>query len=182
MIVAGIDYSMTSPAICIYDTKKPLKFENCQFFFYTGKAKFNQSFGSVHGFIHQEWSCDEERYDQISEWAIQILKKAKVKKVCLEGFAMGAKGRITSIAENTGLLKHKIWKAGIEFVVAAPTSVKKSFSGKGNAKKEDMYQALLDKGLETDLEKVLACKASDSPLADVVDSFAMVHHLVNSKD
>lgn len=176
--LVGLDWSMTCPAICIYDKKKPFKFENCQFFFMSGNKKFENDFGNIHGFKMPLYDGNQERFDIISEWAMKIINRFPVESVCLEGYSMGSKGKVFDIAENIGLLKHKLWKANLPFIIPAPTQVKKTFSGKGNANKAVMYAALLEMGLETDLEKVLNCKPEDSPISDIVDSFAMVHHLI----
>jgi hypothetical protein len=56
---------------------------------------------------------------------MKILTHHKVERVCIEGYAMGAKGQVFNIGENTGLLKHKLYKASIEFVIEAPTVIKK---------------------------------------------------------
>ena len=181
-ILAGLDWSMSCPAICIHDTKNPLTFKNCTFYFYIDSKKYDQSYGNVHGFKATLYNSEEERFDNIASWAITILKKHGVKEACLEGYAMGASGRVFNIAENIGLLKHKMWKEGIAFITPAPTAVKKTFTGKGNAKKLGMYEALLGMGLDVDLEKVMDSNAEKSPIADIVDSFAMVHYKLNNPD
>lgn len=179
MIVAGLDWSMSCPSICIHDTKKPLTFENCTFYFLIANKKFNKSWDNVHGFFNSEWKSEQERFDNISEWAIAILKKNEVKQACLEGYSMGSKGLIFNIAENIGLLKHKMWKEGIDFITPSPTQVKKSFSGKGNANKEVMYAALKEQNPKIDLELKIGTKAKDSPISDIVDSYALVKHYIN---
>jgi Holliday junction resolvasome RuvABC endonuclease subunit len=83
-------------------------------------------------------------------------------------------GRVFNIAENIGLLKHKMWKAGITFITPAPTQVKKHFTGKGNARKELMYQTLTEQQPDVKLTDLLKCKEGDSPISDIVDSYAMV--------
>lgn len=173
---------MSSPAICIHDTKNPLEFKHCSFYFYIDSKKYDQSWGNIHGFKATLHHSEEERFDNIAEWAMTIMLKHGVKQACLEGYAMGAQGRVFAIAENIGLLKHKMWKAGIAFITPAPTAVKKSFTGKGNAKKSDMYDAFLNKGLDVDLEKLLNCSSDKSPLADITDAYAMVSHLLDQKD
>ena len=40
MIVAGIDYSMTCPGVCIYNTDKDLQFKNCDHFFMAPSKKY----------------------------------------------------------------------------------------------------------------------------------------------
>lgn len=179
---AGIDYSMTCPAITVYVGKpSEMTYEKCKSFFYHGKPSYNKSFDNVHGFIHSPWSSQQERFDNISDWAIAILKKYNVKRVCLEGYSMGSKGLVFNIAENTGLLKHKMFKEGIEFITPAPTEVKRFFSGKGNSKKEQMYETFC-KETGVDLCERLSAKASDSPISDVVDSYAMLKFLLAGKE
>lgn len=181
-IYAGLDWSMSCPAICIYDSKREFKFENCIFFFYIDKKKYDQSYGNIHGFKVEYYSNEQERFENISEWGIQILLKHNVKQACLEGYSMGSSGRIFNIAENIGLLKHKMWKNGIEFITPAPTSVKKFFTGKGNAKKDAMYQSAVEKGLAIDLRELLSCRDIDSPISDIIDSYAMVDYMLNNID
>lgn len=181
-MIAGLDWSLTCPAICLYDRKKPLAFDNCKFFFLTGSTKFVGSFDNVHGFKMPLYQGEEERHHLISDWAIKILNKAKVTEACLEGYAMGAKGRVFAIAENIGLLKHKMWQSDIKFITPAPTQVKKMFTGKGNANKSQMYEALLDKNVDVDLTTLLQCKSDSSPLADITDAYAMVDFYINNLD
>lgn len=181
MIVAGLDWSMSCPAICVYDTKLPLAFKNCKFYFYIDNKKYDMSIGNIHGFKSALYETEEERFDNISEWAITILKKHKVTDACLEGYSMMSKGKVFNIAENIGLLKHKMWKSGIKFITPAPTQVKKTFTGKGNAKKEAMYEALKEQNVDMDLESLLKCKADASPLSDIVDSYAMVDFYLQNR-
>lgn len=182
MIAAGLDWSMSCPCICIYDTKKEFKFENCTFYYYINKKKYDTSIKNMHGFKIPLTEGNQERFDDISQWGIDIMTKNHVDEACLEGYSMGSKGMIFDIAENIGLLKYKMWKAGIPFITPSPTSVKKEFSGKGNSNKQLMYEALQKKGLDLDLETLLQCAASNSPLADITDSFALVDYLLNNKN
>ena len=48
---------------------------------------------------------------------------------------------VRSIAENTGLLKHKLYKIKVPTKPVPPTVIKKYATGKGNANKELMYEA-----------------------------------------
>lgn len=171
---------MSCPCIAIHDTKLPLEFKNCTFYFYIDSKKYDQSWGNIHGFKAELYHSEEERFDNISNWAITILKKHGVKEATLEGYSMGSQGRIFNIAENIGLLKHKMWKENINFITPAPTAVKKVFTGKGNSNKTAMYDAFLNKGLDVDLEKLLNCSSDKSPLADITDAFAMVHYSLNN--
>jgi Holliday junction resolvasome RuvABC endonuclease subunit len=171
-MIAGIDYSMTCPAITVGPSTD---FHKCKTFFYTDKTKYARSVNNIHGMMAIAYESEMERFDNLSEWAMTILKKFGVKQVCLEGYSMGSKGKVFNIAENGGLLKYKMWKAGIDFVTPPPTTVKKVFAGSGSAKKEDMHTAFVDK-TGVDVAKLLDKSAGASPVSDVVDSYAMLHY------
>ena len=183
MIHVGIDYSMSCPALCIH---KGGAFT----FHYLAPAKkyegdfkeFDMEFEkpNIFGHIKPDFLTQEQRFDDISNWALSCIEKAcgnekglnEPMKVVIEGYAMGAKGKVFHIAENAGLLKHKLWKHRIDFDSPAPTTVKKFATGKGNANKEAMYEAFYeDTGV--DLEKVLDCKRDKNPVNDIVDAYWM---------
>jgi hypothetical protein len=56
-------------------------------------------------------------------------------QVALEGYAYNAKGRVFHIAENTGILKYKMFQRGVPLDIVEPTKVKKFATEKGNASK-----------------------------------------------
>lgn len=181
--VAGIDYSMSCPAIAIHPNKPIKNFNDVRVFFYTKENKYNSSFGkNIHGMMHLDYESEMERFDNISEWALAILQKFNIKKVAIEGYSMGSKGVVFNIGENTGILKHKLWQNGIEFLTPAPTTVKKHFTGKGNAKKDAMLE-MFQKRFDVDLKMILNYKRKsiESPIGDVVDSVAVVDWLINDK-
>lgn len=182
--IAGIDWSMSCPCICVHNTKDKLEFKNCQFFFYHDNKKFDKSFANIHGFKQKDYSCAEERYNNLSDWGMEILQKFGVKNVTMEGYAMGAsKGLVFNIAENGGLLKHKLWMAGIEAQYPAPSAVKKHFTTKGNAKKDLMYMTLeTSEGVKVVDLFGLPLKITDSPISDVVDAYAMVRYMIGSPE
>lgn len=175
---AGIDYSMTCPSICIWDSSKELKFENCKFFFMKKESKYNKDYKNVHGFQTPFYNNDMQRFDIVSEWAIEILKKYNVRKVCVEGYSMGStKGLIFNIAENTAFLKYKMYKQGIEVYTPAPTTVKKFWTTKGNAKKDMMHDVLVEKE-DINVSELIGIDSLKSPTSDVVDSYAMLNYLI----
>lgn len=170
MIIAGIDYSLSCPSITVGPNKD---FRKLKTFYYTKDKKKEGKFSdNIFGMMIGQYSSEEERYDLISEWAMTVLIKFKVTHVCLEGYSMGSKGRVFNIAENAGLLKHKMWKAGIQFESPAPTSVKKYFTGKGNSNKIQMHEAFEDK-TKIDISAIFNAKKDSNPVSDIVDSYAM---------
>ena len=176
MIIAGIDYSMSSPAIAVWDDATECKFENIKFFNLNGTKKYQ----GIHGNIRIDplplYSCPEERYLKNATWAVDVLKANGVQKVNLEGYAMNSSsGLVFNIGECAGALKRAMWEAGIPFVSNAPTAVKKSFHGKGNANKQAMVEAFVER-FGVSISDILGCKFADAPANDLVDAAANMLH------
>jgi Holliday junction resolvasome RuvABC endonuclease subunit len=94
--------------------------------------------------------------------------------VFLEGYAYGVTSNRAPIYENTAILKHRMWKNKVPFKMYPPTVIKKFATGKGNANKEDMYDAFVAELLTpTDLKERLTPKAKKviNPISDIVDSY-----------
>lgn len=180
-VIAGIDYSMTCPAICIYDTDQPLIFDNLKLFALSSGAKKHIGVkGNISIEPQQEFDSPEIRYRNIANWAVSILIAHRVKEVCLEGYSMGSSaGLVFNIAENTSVLKQKLYDAGIKFTTPAPTAVKKQFFGKGNAKKPEMCDEFVRR-FGVKMHQIIDCPEAKSPENDLVDATAnmLTHRLL----
>lgn len=173
MIISAIDYSMNGPAICVFDTQKEFKFKNCSFYYLTDTKKYANIFlDNIHGELFKPYDEECERYDTISDWVMRIIVGSD--RVALEGYAYAATGRVFAIAENTGILKYKLFQACIPVDIIEPTKVKKSFSGKGNSDKSQMHSAFIK---ETGYDLVAAITPNKagvaSPVSDIVDAYAI---------
>jgi Holliday junction resolvasome RuvABC endonuclease subunit len=174
----GIDYSLSSPAICISPDEN-CSFILCKFYFLTTKKKFEGTWNNIYGDLHPEWTTPSERYHNISQWVVDTLSKydsryglQAVQRVTLEDYAMGAKGRVFHIGENTGVLKYRLWKNHINTHVISPSEVKKFATGKGNANKEAMYDAFVSDYKSYNLKDIMGQDAKlDSPVTDIIDAY-----------
>ena len=177
--VIGIDYSMTSPCICLFDLRQKFCFENCHFYFLTDTKKYaNKFLNNITGELFPDYDCDTERFDTISTWALNLCIGAA--EVSLEGYAYNSTGRVFHLAENVGILKHKLYKNAIPLSVIEPSKIKKIASGKGNADKQAMYEAF-EKESFVDLKSVLGQKTLSNPVTDIIDSFYITKILVDTK-
>ncbi len=172
VLVAGIDYSLNGPCICVYQGDGDFTFKQCSFYFLTNTKSLAQVYSyRFYGELFNEFNHECQRYNSISDWAVD--KVIGCDFVGLEGYAYGASGRaIFQIAENCGLLKYKLWEAGIAVDVIPPTKVKKDATGKGNADKRKMVDAfMLDTGI--DLQKLITPKRASigSPVSDIADAY-----------
>ena len=169
--IIGIDYSLTSPAICI---TTDFVFENSQFFFLTNKKKYIGPMSkNIFGFEHKEYNTPIHRFSQISDWAFDTIKETihTSQKVFIEGYSFGSKGQaVFQIAENCGILKYRLQQLKIQYDTVVPSVVKKGATGKGNADKDMMYESFV-KETKIDLKKILDTDKVVNPISDIADSY-----------
>ena len=182
MILAGIDYSLCGPAVCLFRSNATGKFSysGCSFFFLTeNKRQSEIRCMNVFGERLSDWNSDEHRYESIADWAVDIVMGCS--HVALEGYAYSASGRVFQIAENTGILKYKLYLLSIPVTVIPPTEIKKFATGKGNADKNAMYAAFSHE-TGVNLKSVLTPKRADSvsPVSDIVDSYYICKRMFES--
>ena len=178
MIIAGIDYSLNGPAVCVFGGDL-FTFENCQFYFLTDIKKYACTFfRNIHGKLFEDYKEECERYDTISEWVMKSILGCE--QVALEGYAYGAQGRVFHIAENTGILKYKLYQASMPVEIVTPSHIKKMATGKGNADKTQMYQAFL-KETGIPLQGIITPNKKDvgNPVSDIIDSYYICKYLFN---
>ena len=179
--IAGIDYSLTSPAICVWkltdDDDRFFNFDDCALYYLENPHKRRGP--TPHGILnlhtdpYPEWETEEDRHEELSKWTMNIIQGCEV---FIEGYAFATSGtsHVRSIAENTGLLKHKMHKVKQPFTSIPPTVIKKYATGKGNANKEIMYDAFCAEILTPpDLKSKLTPKSKKlrNPVTDIVDSY-----------
>jgi len=167
--IVGIDYSLSSPAICICTGE--FKFENCKIYYLTNVKKYEGDYlkGQLNGRLHLPYTSEQQRHDQISQWAFDLIGSAD-SDIFIEGYSFGSKGLVFNLAENMGTLKHKLYKANKTFSMIVPGVVKKIATGKGNADKIKMYdQFKTDTGL--DLVKEFEQTKLNNPVTDIIDAY-----------
>jgi hypothetical protein len=177
--IIGVDYSITSPAICVYDGKKKFSFEACKCYNLTSYENIFSK--DIKFSFHKGYKSEIQRFHNISEWALKIITSYidDIKIVGIEGYSMGSKGKVFNIAENTALLKYKLFAAAIPFDTVPPTSVKKMATGKGNANKDVMFEQFI-KDTNRDLKKELQPNRKlGSPTTDVIDAFYITKYFLD---
>ena len=180
MRIAGIDYSLTSPAICVWrgaDDNRLFNFRMCDVYYLETAQRLKRATPheilNLHADIYPEWETEEQRHDLLSDWAMSIVQGCTV---FIEGYAFATSGKshVRSVAENSGLLKHKMYKAHQTVTSVPPTVIKKYATGKGNANKELMYDAFSKQCVApVELQKTLRPKSNKltNPTTDIVDAY-----------
>lgn len=179
--IVAIDYSISCPAICVGSFESE-DFNDCEFFFhYDGGskpskkklAKLEEDKLNIKASFAPLYTHEMERYNNIASWVHKVaIKDRTVDSVWVEGYSMGSKGNVTAICENGGILKHSLWQGGIPYNMIAPSSIKKFFSGKGNANKTIMYDAFLER-TGIDIAALYELKPDENPISDIVDAYAI---------
>jgi len=186
----GIDYSLSSPGVCVNTSEEEFRYEDCKFYYLTNTKKYEGTFKEKMAFgtsaveyigaPHRPYNSEPERYNNIANWVIDIIKSQpqlmvgklweKHPIIQIEDYSFGSTGRVFHIAENLGLLKYKLKiECGWDYTLLAPSVIKKFATDKGNANKEMMLHAFQeDTGVN--LGELFESSAK-SPISDVVDAY-----------
>ena len=185
----GIDYSLSSPGICVNTSEEEFRYEDCKFYYLTNTKKYEGTFKEKMAFgtsaveyigtPHRPYNSEPERYNNIANWAIDIIKlygdaKTGINRIKptiqIEDYSFGSTGRVFHIAENLGLLKYKLKiECGWDYTLLAPSVIKKFATDKGNANKEMMLGAFQeDTGVNLG---ELFDSSAKSPITDVADAY-----------
>ena len=72
--IAGVDYSLTSPCICVCDIQnEEFDFNNCEFhFFAQTKHQLQLPHKNLFSYSPIEYTTESERYNELSEWVLDI--------------------------------------------------------------------------------------------------------------
>ena len=180
----GIDYSLSSPGVCVNTSEGEFKYEDCSFYYLTHTKKydstfkekiaFGQSMVEYKGTQHKLYTSEPERYNNIADWVIDIINSyvfwQEQPIIQIEDYSYGSTGRVFHIAENLGLLKYKLkMECGWDYTLLPPSVIKKFATDKGNANKELMLEAF-EKDTGVNLEVLFDTK-SKSPITDVADAY-----------
>ena len=192
MLLVGIDLSLRSPGVAVFDMSRNVI---CVGFMPQTKtqssrvpAVLRMPSGTEVRLIsmvpgHQRNYSDStvgrsidvvERIMHLISTAADPPAEVKNIRVRLEGYSFGKFGgssSVTVLSELNGILKAQLETSGIGYEVVAPNSVKKSFTGQGNADKLAMFerfQAL------TGCARPFAGAGVPSPWQDMADAFAIL--------
>ena len=185
--IAGIDYSLTSPCICICEIQnEEFDFKNCRFYFFA-QTKHQLKISHTNLYPHSlitTYTSDAERYNRLSNWVIDVLAvNGKPRPLYLEDYAYAATGKVFHIGENTGHLKYKFWQYNVKYQIFAPTSIKKTATGKGNSSKQDMYDSFVEQtGFDFRLDLAPNSTEIGNPVSDIVDSYFICKHGYKQKE
>ena len=166
--IIGIDYSLTSPAICVMNGEK------LNFYYLTSKKKYDGKMAdNIEGQLHDDWDNPMHRFGLISDWVFYVLLDLHEGdyEIFIEGYSYGSKGQgLFQIAENCGILKYRLQEQNLPYETVVPSVVKKGATGKGNADKDMMYNAFVAE-TNIDLKSIFETEKVGNPISDIADSY-----------
>lgn len=181
--LVGIDYSMCSPGICIYecDFSRNKKFsewdpQRCRFY-YRCKSEKRKIITAGNPYItgdvfEKNVLCNEERFVYQVRWVTYCIPDVCNTAVLIEDYAFAGSGVNFQIGELTGHLKNRLWNYDIPFKPVNIVRVKKFATGNGNAKKPELEQAFI-KDTGWNLQKLFGVEhlKNKSPVTDLIDAY-----------
>lgn len=176
----GIDYSLSCPCVAVSINNQ---FSDSKIYYLSDrKAVTGLVMPNVIGVLHDEYLTDQERYENIALWVIEILNNLTDREIyiMIEDYSFGSKGKVFHIAENCGILKYLLYKNNYQFLTAPPTVIKKFATGKGNADKQKMFDAFF---AETNIDlhkKISPTTKLGSPTTDIVDAWYMSKYMIET--
>ena len=180
MRIVGVDYSLSSPCICIHNGSE-FSIENCAFHFLTSTKKYEGVWRQnldITGSLHLDFKSNEERYAAIAVWVLSLLEENDI--IYIEGYSMGSTGMVFNIAENAGLLKHYLWKNRFKYNIIPPTVIKKFATGKGNENKEKLQDKFIEETGVNIKEILNMTEKSWNPSSDIIDSYFIAKYGVEN--
>lgn len=182
-IYIGIDYSISSPAMCIIkdDITEIHCFHKEDSFFYLVDKNLN-NFKIITYTLNKKllnlYDYYEKQTDIIISAILQSLNSSDY-HLSLEDYSFSSNGKVFNIGESTGILKYKLYKNKLSYVVFSPKTIKKFATGNGNSNKDNMVDQFY-KDTDIDLFRSLQLnrrKTIPTPITDIVDSYYQALYL-----
>ncbi len=217
MTYIGIDFSLNSPAFCVYAnfkfswfslTRTEKKFESFTkskdkpFSVLSQSEDFDICFLAKKNLPENYTEKERVKIDYFLELVECFWHKIEPyiidsqTHIALEGLSFASNGNaLIDISMATALLRERIvTRIGSQnFHVFSPTAIKK-FAVKGNAKKDELYLALMEKNFsETNFSNftnilrqnhnnwITPAKSVNKPLDDIIDATWICLNLINEK-
>ena len=196
MTIISIDFSINSPAVVIKDDNDLQVFSFVPNF--NDKLKSAEIYNKLSKHIHvisykkemttkdpiKDQTVKMKNADYLSDAIMSAIKPhiKEIPQIRIEGFSFGSKGNsfIDMISFNTFLKVKMIQKWGHVIKVISPKTIKKSFTGNGNASKCDMLRTFIanyDNSLVDIINELGFVKSGEfkipKPLDDIIDAYAL---------
>jgi len=199
MISCGIDYSISSPAVCVHlGEGKEFVPSSCKFLAippFKKRTPFEPMYGNSQYHMVENMGAKVfgiERMTHLAKTCVSFISAYGADSYCIEGYSFGGNGQVFQLGENAGILKSELFKSDIsQYATPSPGEIKKfafdNAKGKGAAKKHQMVDRFHSEvGINLyDLFELPFCPIKHSmdkipsPIDDIADSYFIckLHHM-----
>jgi len=203
MISCGIDYSISSPAVCVHTgIGKEFTPSTCKFLAipsFKKRTPFEPVYGNAQYYMVENMGAKVfgiERMTYLAETCESFITLHGAESYCIEGYSFSGNGQVFQLGENAGILKSQLFKNSIaQSGTPSPGEVKKfafdNAKGKGAAKKHQMVDRFhAEVGINLyDLFELPFCPIKHSmdkipsPIDDIADAYFIckMHHKILSE-
>lgn len=185
MNILAVDNSIASPGLIKATLNNEYEITDLNYIGFTGSPKWvNKSDdGEIRAYKNKLYKNKQfEKIMMMKENMLEWVGNDHFEYVAFEDYAFSARGQVFGIAESTGNLKGEFFNRGSKIRLYSVPSIKKFYSGAGNADKVQMEDTFeLDKSeYKPDwsfLPEVYENK-SGNPKDNLVDAFAILQMLI----
>ena len=191
VVTAGIDYSLTSPAMTSYSQETNIYKIHCFHKMKEQQANKQQQLyllekNNIQIYCHKlpNFNNNYEKMIYFTDLFLYYIKESGVNHIAIEDYSFGSFGKVFSIAENTGYLKLNLWKQyNKEPLLISPKSIKKFATGRGNASKLEMIESF-EQSTNINIYELLQINKDKSPIkapiTDISDSYFICNYLLST--
>lgn len=141
MIIMGIDQSLTGSGITVFDGEH-------QYYYLISTSKTKNTKAPTIDYTRRLIEMTNEIED--------LIIKHSPKYIAMEGMSFGARGAaIFDLGGLSHLLRAMFVRQGVEFVIIPPKTIKKYFTGSGNANKLEMIEEAMRRGADIPFFKTI---------------------------
>jgi len=170
MIICGIDYSISAPAVVKASLDTNLDIIDIEYISFSSTKKNCKLDEHIVYNNKKDFRNDMERFlylrDNIEEF---MYEDEDIDYVAIEGYAMGGMGKVFNIAEATVLSKAMIYDHGTPLRIYTPSMIKKYATGNGTSGKVSMFETFNS----VDQSKLNLNHLTDlkNPQEDIIDAY-----------
>jgi len=172
MIICGIDYSISSPAVVKAVLDDNYKITSIDYLSFSSvKKQCNSDMKLVYN-NRKDFRHDMERFQFLRDNVEQFIYNDHENipsYIAIEGYAMGGMGKVFNIAEATALTKCMIFDRGTPLRIYTPSEIKKFATLSGDAGKVSMFKAFKEENSPfINLDHLEEMK---NPQEDIIDAY-----------
>lgn len=175
MRIVGLDVSITSTGVVVFDLDDNLDVVDKTFFGFVTK-KYQDKDTHLHYYKNDQFPNYIERTKALQNKIFDVIGDC-VDYASIEDYAFSGTGKTFHIGEFTGKLKERLYDNGASIRLTDPTSLKKFATGNGNSGKTEMgleapeHPDWSRDGFPVLLEDSKVYPFAKSPSADIIDAW-----------